>query len=157
VSVCGGDTAGVDVMAEMSAPCPPEELFAWVDDLSRYPTWLGIIERAEPVTSSTPEPAWSVDLRGRVGPFARSKRLRMVRTDLQVPSHVVFERRETDDRHHSHWRLEAAVGPTSTGSTLSMELHYGGSLWGPVLERLLAEEIERSRERLLTLVSAPRR
>jgi hypothetical protein len=37
-----------------------------------------------------------------------------------------------------------------------MTLHYGGALWGPVLERLLADEIERGRARLLALVSAPR-
>jgi hypothetical protein len=33
-----------------------------------------------------------------------------------------------------------------------MHLHYGGSLWGPVLERLLSDEIERSRPRLLERV-----
>ena len=36
-----------------------------------------------------------------------------------------------------------------TGSRLTMHLHYGGSLWGPVLERLLGDTIERSRSRLL--------
>ena len=36
-----------------------------------------------------------------------------------------------------------------TGSELTMELHYGGSLWMPMLDRLLADEIERSRARLL--------
>ena len=30
-----------------------------------------------------------------LGPFARSKRLRMVRTELVEPSSAVFERRET--------------------------------------------------------------
>ena len=35
-----------------------------------------------------------------------------------------------------------------------MRLHYGGALWGPVLERLLSEEVERGRDRLLGLVSA---
>ncbi len=140
----------------MEAPCPPEELFAWVDDLSRYPSWLGIVERAMPLPPNSGGddelPAWSVDLRGRLGPFARSKRLRMVRTDLVVPSLAVFERRETDERHHSYWMLRAEVSQRPAGSALLMRLHYGGALWGPVVERLLAEEVDQGRTRLLDLV-----
>jgi hypothetical protein len=34
-----------------------------------------------------------------------------------------------------------------------MDLHYGGGLWGPVLERMLRDEIDASRARLLGLVS----
>jgi hypothetical protein len=144
----------------MEAPCPPEELFSWVDDLARYPAWLGIVERAVPLPATGPAdasdevPAWSVDLRGRLGPFARSKRLRMVRSELVVPSLAVFEREETDARHHSRWMLRAEVSPTPAGSGLLMRLHYGGGLWGPVLERMLAEEVERGRARLRDLVSA---
>ena len=33
-----------------------------------------------------------------------------------------------------------------------MRLHYGGRLWMPALDRLLADEIERSRPRLLQRV-----
>ena len=139
----------MELTAAMHAPCPPEALFAWVDDLGRYPSWLGIVERAEPETPAADgEVAWTVDLRGKVGPFARSKRLRMVR---------VFERRETDGRHHSAWLLEAEVDEVDGGSSLSMRLRYGGALWGPVLERLLGDEVDRSRDRLLALVSEPRR
>jgi hypothetical protein len=146
----------VDLTAEMAAPCPPEELFAWVDDLGRYPSWLGIIERAEPLPADGDEAAWRVDLRGRLGPLARSKRLRMVRTERLAPTIATFERREVDARRHSHWRLHAAVSPAAAGSVLSMSLRYDGALWGPVLERLLADEIEQGRERLLALVSTPR-
>ena len=42
-------------------------------------------------------------------------------------------------------------GPTST---LTMDLHYGGSLWVPLLDRLLTNEIEASRERLRALVAS---
>ena len=148
----------MDLTAAMQAPCPPEALFAWVDDLSRYPSWLGIVERAEPeAPAADGEVAWTVDLRGKVGPLARSKRLRMVRTARTEPTRAVFERRETDGRHHSAWLLEAEVTEVDGGSALSMRLHYGGALWGPVLERLLGDEVDRSRDRLLALVSEPRR
>jgi hypothetical protein len=146
----------VELTAVMDAPCTPEELFAWVDDLGRYPSWLGIVERAVPDPNR--ELAWSVDLKGRLGPFARSKRLRMERTEHVAPGRAVFERRETDGRHHAPWVLQADVTgePGRPGASLAMRLHYGGALWGPVLERLLAEEVDRSRERLLALVSSPR-
>jgi len=148
----------VDLTAAMQAPCPPQALFSWVDDLSRYPSWLGIVERAEPETPAADgEMAWTVDLRGKVGPFARSKRLRMVRTARSEPTRAVFERREIDGRHHSAWLLEADVTEVDGGSALAMRLHYGGALWGPVLERLLGDEVDRSRDRLLALVSEPRR
>ena len=145
----------MDVTATLDAPCPPETLFAWVDDLARYPEWLDIVPRAEPVDAHPDDagPAWSVDLRGRLGPFARAKRLRMVRTVHAAPSHARFERTEHDDRTHSAWVLDAQVNVEGDGSRLVMRLHYGGRLWMPVLDRLLADEIERSRPRLLAAVS----
>ena len=145
----------MDVTATLDAPCPPDELFGWVDDLTRYPSWLEIVPRAEsaPAEPDDEGPAWQVDLRGRLGRFARSKRLRMVRTVLDRPRHVRFERREHDGRSHSAWVLEAEVEAHGTGSRLTMHLHYGGGLWGPLVERLLREEIERSRPRLLARVS----
>ena len=147
----------MELAADLDAPCPPEELFAWVDDLARYPSWLSIVTRAEAYAGDPP--AWSVDLRGRLGPFARSKRLRMVRTSLEPPRLAVFERQEHDGRQHA----PGCCGPRSarwapgTASHLTMRLHYDGSLWGPVLERLLGDKIEQGRLRLLELVSAPRR
>jgi hypothetical protein len=143
----------MDVVADLTAPCTASELFEWVGDLSRYPDWLGIVERAEPLDAGADGlAAWQVDLRGRLGPLARSKRLRMVRTALSETG-VVFERRELDGREHSAWVLRGDVAPTADGSVLTMRLHYGGSLWGPVLERLLGDEIEHSRTRLLERVA----
>lgn len=145
----------MDVTATLDAPCPPETLFAWVDDLGRYPEWLDIVPRAEGVDAHPDDagPAWSVDLRGRLGPFARAKRLRMVRTRHEPPSRARFERSEHDGRTHSAWVLDAQVSAAGDGSRLTMRLHYGGRLWMPVLDRLLADEIERSRPRLLTALS----
>jgi hypothetical protein len=92
-----------------------------------------------------------VDLRGQLGPLRRSKRLRMVRR-RDEPTVVEFERRELDDRSHSDWVLSARIDPGNGVSTLTMQLHYGGSMWMPMLDRLLADEIERSRARLLAAV-----
>jgi len=144
----------VDVTADLDAPCPPDELFAWVDDLGRYPQWLDIVPRASAADPhpDDPGPAWSVDLRGRLGPFARSKRLRMART-VHEPGRVRFERAERDGRQHSPWVLSAEVTGVAGGSRLRMHLHYGGSLFGPLVERLLADEITRSRPRLLALLA----
>lgn len=147
-------TRAVDVVAELAAPCGPEELFIWVEDLGRYPHWLEIVTRADPLAVvGDGAPAWMVDLRGRLGPLARSKRLRMVRTCHDVPRVARFERREVDGRSHSPWVLEADVTASPGGSLLTMRLHYGGSLWGPVLQRLLGDEIARSRVRLLDRVA----
>ena len=37
---------------------------------------------------------------------------------------------------------------------LTMELHYGGAMWMPMLDRLLSDEIGRSRPRLLQVLGA---
>jgi hypothetical protein len=150
----------VDVTAELVAPCEPRVLFELVADLGTYPDWLDIVARAVPAGSGDGDgegdgAAWSVDLRGRLGPLARSKRLRMVRTVCEAPREVRFERREHDGRQHSPWTLTATVTAGGTTSTLRMHLHYGGRLAGPVVERLLAEEIERSAPRLTALVVSP--
>jgi hypothetical protein len=141
----------LDVVASLEAPCEPSALFPWVDDLSRYPEWLDIVPRAMPADAhpDDPGPVWSVDLRGRLGPFARAKRLRMVRTVHEPHHHARFERAEHDGRDHSPWVLDAAIEGSAAASTLTMRLHYGGRLWMPALDRLLADEIERSRPRLL--------
>ena len=144
----------MDVTATLDAPCDPSELFPWIDDLARYPEWLDIVPRAVAVAPhpDDPGPAWSVDLRGRLGPFARAKRLRMVRTTSEGPHRVRFERAEHDGRQHSPWVLDADLNPHDGGTRLTMRLHYGGRLWMPALDRLLADEIERSRPRLLARV-----
>ena len=109
------------------------------------------VPRADPDGDSGE--AWRIDLRGRIGPLARSKRLRMVRTRHDPPTTAVFERRELDGQEHSAWVLRAEVLPEGdAGAKLVMRLHYGGRLWEPLVERLLRDEIDASRERLLALL-----
>lgn len=163
----------MDVVADLSTDVDASTLFAVVADLGTYAEWLDIVGRVEPAEADAddPGPAWLVDLRAQLGPLRRSKRLRMVRTLCEEPSHVRFERRDLDGRSHSDWVLDATVhdatvtdvldergrgsgpGPSPT-STLEMRLHYGGSLWVPMLDRLLADEIRSSRTRLIALVGS---
>lgn len=142
----------MDVHATLDAPCSGDTLFSYVDDLAQYPRWMDLLHRVEPV--GTDESAWHIELRSRVGPFARSKRLRMHRTVHDPATHrVVFERSEADGRTHSPWVLRAEVLEHDGVSTLHMHLHYGGALWtAGVLERVLADQITSGRERLIELV-----
>jgi hypothetical protein len=76
----------------------------------------------------------------------------MART-VHEPGRVRFERVEHDGRQHAPWVLAAEVTEATGGSRLRMHMHYGGSLVGPLIERLLADEIDQSKPRLLALVS----
>ncbi len=148
----------MDLYVDAEARAAADALYAWVDDLERYPRWLEIVRRATPAEPAPGDegPAWWVDLRGRLGPFARSKRLRMVRVVHEAPTRAVFERRELDGRAHAMWRLSADVEPTEGEVTrLRVHLHYAGGLFAPVLERLLADEVARARPRLVALAESP--
>jgi hypothetical protein len=146
----------MDITASLEAPCSAAQLFELVDDLSTYPQWNGLVHSA--VAEHGDDPAWDIELRARLGPLARSKRLRMVRTMRDAEQFAVtFERDQADGRNHSPWVLAAAIVERDTVSTLTMHLHYGGSLWtGGALERVLAEQITSGRERLLQLVATRR-
>lgn len=142
----------MDVHASVDASVSAERLFLKVSDLSTYSEWLDIVHGVDVLSDLDGARIWQVELRARLGPFARSKRLRMVRTICETPRMVVFERQEDDGKQHSAWVLRATVDPSSTGSTLLMHLHYGGSLFtGGVLERLLADQIRQGSDRLLTM------
>lgn len=141
----------MDVYASLDAPVDCARLHLAMSDLAAYTQWLDIVYRAEADNENNDEDAvWNVQLRGKVGPFARSKNLRMVRTVNTAGSRVVFERKELDGRSHSAWVLTADISSKGEGSTVAVHLHYGGTLFtGGVLERLLADQITRGQQRLL--------
>ena len=142
----------MDVHASVDADVSAEKLFPKVADLSTYSQWLDIVHSVQLEPAQGETSAWRVELRARVGPFARSKRLRMVRTTCESPQVVVFERRENDGKQHSAWVLRVTIDPSASGSTLNMHLHYGGSLFtGIVMERLLADQIRHGSDRLLAM------
>lgn len=156
-----------------SAPteAPPAELFRVVADLATYPSWLELVDDVRPAgpppgtaagagpgsdESNEPnEPAWEVTLRARLGPLARSKRLRMVRT-VADGQRVRFERREIDGRDHSSWVLSAEVTPHREApwrSEVTIDLDYGGSLWSGLLEGALEAAADDATQRLQSYVT----
>ena len=147
----------VEIVRSLTAEAAPHELFVHVDDLADYPAWMPLIHEVERLGSDGDggAPAWMVELRAQVGPFARSKRLRMERTRIEENRVAVFERREADRRDHSEWILRADLEVDESGRTvLTMTMSYDGALWaGPILERVLDDQVRRGRDRLLALVS----
>ncbi len=132
-----------------------------VDDLSAYAQWMPVIHGLGR-DDADGETAWSVELRAKVGPFARSKRLRMVRTHHSTSADgtvtVVFSRREVPERQHSSWTMTVCVSPRGPGCTVTMDLQYGGSLWtAGVLDRVLASNIEAGKKGLAAAVNGSTR
>lgn len=145
-------TESVDIDAS------PALVFPHVVDLARYPAWLPLVHEAVPSAPSHDRgrPAWEVELRARVGPLARSKRLRMERTECDTDRLAVFERAEIDGRDHARWVLRVELVPIGeTRTTVTMHLAYDGSLWtGGLLARVLDEQIRRGRTGLAAAVAA---
>ena len=140
--------------AALRTAAPAARVLAYVADLADYPQWMSLVHSATAVPAAT-VPTWDVELRAKVGPFARSKRLRMVRTifDTTNPTRVVFERRELDGREHAAWRLEVTINTTALGATeLVMQLHYDGRLFVSVVEAILQQNIDAGRSKLAALL-----
>ena len=122
----------MDIEASLTTSASVEAVLAHVDDLAAYPQWMSLVHSARRVADA-PESTWNVELRASVGPFARSKRLRLVRTaydhgDATLGTthggdvrRIVFERRETDGRTHAMWRLTVVVtgGGVNAGTLLT--------------------------------------
>jgi hypothetical protein len=139
----------VDIRVDVNLPCSAKELLPFIDDLAQYPAWMGLVH----TVISEGEDVWQVELRGKIGPFARSKRLRMIQVETSEPHHIRFERQENDGRSHSDWVLDAQVTEVGSASTLNMTLRYSGRLFSSVVERALHDEIEASKQRLRELVA----
>ena len=139
----------MDIRVDVNLPCSAKELLPFIDDLAQYPSWMGLVH----TVISEGEDVWQVELRGKIGPFARSKRLRMIQVETSEPHHIRFERQENDGRSHSDWVLDAQVTEVGSASTLNMTLQYSGRLFSSVVERALHDEIEASKQRLRKLVA----
>lgn len=134
----------------------PAALFEQLATLDGYPAWMRLVHRATPLDADEGRLAWWVELRAKVGPFARSKQLRMVRTVFEPGRRVRFERVQLDDRDHAQWILTAEVSGVdgADGAMLAMHLEYTGELWtSAVLGRILDDEVRRSSVALMRLFS----
>ena len=140
--------------ATLRTTAPAAQVLGYVADLADYPQWMSLVHSATAVPAAA-VPTWDVELRAKVGPFARSKRLRMVRTTHHTtnPARIVFERRELDGREHAAWRLEVTVNTTTPSATeLVMQLHYDGRFFVSVVEAILQQSIDAGRSKLAALL-----
>ena len=153
----------MELSASLRTTASVSTVLRYVSELHEYPQWMPLVHSATSETSSTP-PAWLVELRARVGPFARSKRLRMVRSVMQVdaashgtdtisPARIVFERRELDGRAHAKWQLAVTVSPIASGAELMMHLSYDGRFFVGVVESILRQHIDEGRQKLGELLA----
>ena len=125
-------------------PATVERVRPHVEDLNCYNAWMPLVHSVERVDSRT----WNVELRAKVGPFARSKKLRMVRT-VDEPSRIVFERCEVDGKSHAPWVLAVALQTEGSDTVVSVHLDYRGTLWtGGLLEKVLRDHVAVAKERL---------
>jgi len=138
----------VETSLEAVLDAAPATVLAEVADLTGYPAWHGMVKRVE-----ADGDGWLVDLGARLGPFTRTKRVRMVRADDKASGagEVRFVRAELDRKDYGQWEMVAIVEP-ATGEgpcTLRFRLRAEGSspLIG-MLEPLLRAETEKSAERL---------
>lgn len=96
---------------------------------------------------------WNVELRAKLGVFARSKRLTMART-VHRPELLVFERRESDGRAHAAWIMKVLLTDTDDGCTVEIQLSYQGNLWtAGVLDKILAHQVDVGKKSLAELVA----
>ncbi len=135
-------SSSVDVPVAIDAVRP------FVEDLAAYPTWMPMVHDVVAVDDG----AWSVELRAKVGVFARSKKLRMRRT-MNEENIIVFERDEDDNRQHSPWVMRVSLSPSAVGTNVTIDLSYGGSLWtAGILDRVLASQVDAGKSGLVRAV-----
>ena len=128
----------------------PSRVLPLVSDLSQYPQWMPIVHSVQDLGNN----AWSVELRAKLGLLARSKRLRMVRTQCTDKS-VVFERNESDGKVHSPWVLRISITSVDDASDVEMDLSYGGALWSAgILDKVLAHAVDQGKLGLVRIVQA---
>jgi len=134
--------------SEVVIAAPVAAVLPWVSDLSVYPQWMPLVHSAK----ADGDDLWEVELRAKVGIFARSKSLRMRRT-LHDATRIVFTRDELDGRKHSEWILEIELQQLDGACQVVMQMTYGGNLWtAGVLDRVLASHIDAGKSGLARVI-----
>ena len=134
--------------SDVEVAVEPTLVYPYVADLVRYVEWMPMVHDVEAVGDGV----WNVELRAKVGVFARSKRLRMKRT-VNTTQNIVFERDEIDGKRHSPWTMAIALQSTDAGSVVTVDLSYGGTLWtAGILDRVLAAQVDAGKTGLARVV-----
>ena len=123
--------------SSVDVPVQGEVIRPFVEDLSAYPSWMPMVHHVVAISDDV----WNVELRAKVGVFARSKALRMRRT-INEDNVIVFEREENDNKQHSPWVMRVSLSPSEIGTNVTIDLSYGGNLWSAgILDRVLASQV----------------
>jgi uncharacterized protein YndB with AHSA1/START domain len=132
---------------------PREAVFTVLADIGTYDRWLETVHRVEPDPDGG---AWFFVLRAQIGPFARSKRLRVVETAGEESARVRLERHERDGRDHAPWIFEASLsdGQPIGSTAVALTLSYGGRLWTSALSTVLDGQLRSATERLQAIALA---
>ncbi len=126
-----------------------EQIFSALSDLANYKNWLGFIDTIDTVDADGSGACWIVTLRAQVGPFARLKKLRMVRAEEDFPESIQFSRRETDSKDHSDWDLHVTINEKeSMGCSVQMVVSYSGRFWSVPLQAVFTSHVETAKVRL---------
>jgi len=134
--------------SSVDLPFATDVVRPFVEDLSAYPAWMPMVHNV----SSFAADIWTVELRAKVGVFARSKKLRM-RRSMNEENVIVFERDEDDGRQHSPWVMRVMLSPSATGTNVTIDLSYGGTLWtAGILDRVLASQVDAGKAGLVRAV-----
>jgi carbon monoxide dehydrogenase subunit G len=139
----------VQYSSSVALNVPRGRVVPFVADLSRYTAWMPLVHAVQAVGPDV----WSVELRAKVGVFARSKRLTMKRT-TNTDSLVIFERYESDNRQHAPWVMKVSLSESNDGCVVDIDLSYGGNLWtAGVLDKILAHQVDLGKKALAELVA----
>ena len=123
-----------------------EQIYIALADLANYQNWLGFIDTVDTDGGDT---SWIVTLRAQVGPFARLKKLRMVRVEEDFPELIRFSRKETDSKDHSDWDLHVTISEKGDmGCSVQMVVSYSGGFWSVPLQAVFTSHVETAKVRL---------
>ena len=126
-----------------------EQIFSALSDLANYKNWLGFIDTIDTVDAAGGGACWIVTLRAQVGPFARLKKLRMVRVEEDFPELIRFSRKETDSKDHSDWDLHVTINENEgVGGSVQMVVSYSGRFWSVPLQAVFTSHVETAKVRL---------
>lgn len=146
----------MNVEESFDVPCAPEVLFAITEDLANISPWLDLLGAAVPASPDPSDvgPAWDATFVVKLGPLTKTKDVRLVRIEHEPYKSVVYERHEIptegkDPSKIAMWRLTLKVSPTNDGSSLFVNVFYGGDALGDMAEGILTKELNKSKPALL--------